>query len=55
MDREARLHRRQELFRRAEETPQEREIRLDRRREREQVRCATLSAELTQSILVLLL
>ena len=34
-----------DLRRRAEETPQEREVRLTRRREREQVRRAALSTE----------
>ena len=54
MDRQERLRRRRELYRlsrRAEETPQEREVRLARRRERERVRRATLSAERRQSIL----
>ena len=52
MDRQERLHRRRELYRlkRAEETPQEREVRLARR-EKERVRRATLSAERRQSIL----
>jgi len=52
MNREERLHRR-ELYRirRAEETPQDREVRLARRRERDRARCTTLSAERRQAII----
>ena len=52
MNREGRLHRRQELYRLriTEETPQEREARLATRKEREQVRHATLLAECRQGI-----